>query len=77
MERLKQLKLLMKMNDGQLPQEYLNKIQGEEVSEHHEEVTRLRTYEDELLTHIQETTRQLDALGPSKGQKRGDKYYSS
>lgn len=64
MERLKQLKLLMGMNDGQLPREYLSKIQDEEVKEHHEEVSRLRKYEDELLSLIQETTKQLDALGP-------------
>lgn len=32
-ERLKQLKLLMKLNDGQLPRDYLDKIKDEEVSE--------------------------------------------
>ncbi|CDW82949.1 UNKNOWN [Stylonychia lemnae] len=75
MERLKQLKLLMKMNDGQLPREYLLKIQDEEVKEYSEEVTRLRKYEDELLTMIQETTKQLDALGPLKNKQ--NKFYRS
>jgi len=46
MERLKQLKLLMKMNDGQLPREYLEKIKEEELAENKEEVQRLRKYED-------------------------------
>jgi hypothetical protein len=35
---LKQLKLLMQMNDGKLPREYLEKIKEEEVSENKEEV---------------------------------------
>lgn len=47
----------MKMNDGQLPREYLQKIQDEEVKEHSEDVDRLRRYEDELLSLIQETTK--------------------
>lgn len=47
----------MKMNDGQLPRDYLEKIQDEEVKEYSEEVKRLRTYEDELLTMIQDTTK--------------------
>ena len=34
------------MNDGQLPREYLEKIKHEELSEHREEVERLRKYED-------------------------------
>lgn len=34
------------MNDGQLPREYLEKIKDEEVSEHKDEVDRLRKYED-------------------------------
>ena len=40
----------MKMNDGQLPREYLEKIKDEEVKENSEDVTRLRKYEDELLS---------------------------
>jgi hypothetical protein len=60
MQRLKQLKILMQMNDGQLPPEYLSKIKEEELAEHKDEVNRLRQYEDELITMIQETTRQLD-----------------
>lgn len=47
----------MKMNDGQLPRDYLEKIKDEEVKEHSEEVDRLRKYEDELLTMIQDTTK--------------------
>eukprot|EP00347_Sterkiella_histriomuscorum_P020316 403338277 len=76
MERLKQLKLLMKMNYGQLPREYLEKIKDEEVKEFSEEVTRLRKYEDELLTMIQDTTKQLDALGPAKNTGQ-NQYYRS
>jgi hypothetical protein len=66
MERLKQLKILMQMNDGQLPREYLEKIKEEELAEHKDEVTRLRQYEDELITMIQDTTRQLDSIGPDQ-----------
>jgi hypothetical protein len=51
-ERLKQLRLLKKMNDGTLPRDYIEKIKHEEVSENKEEVTRLRKYEDELLSMI-------------------------
>mmetsp|Transcript_30494 Transcript_30494/g.29896 ORF Transcript_30494/g.29896 Transcript_30494/m.29896 type:complete len:217 (+) Transcript_30494:2663-3313(+) len=69
-ERLKQLKVLIKMNDGQLPREYIEKIQEEEVSENKEEVLRLRKYEDQLLTLIQETTRELDAIQVKHNEKR-------
>ena len=62
-ERLKQLRILTRLNDGQLPRDYLARVQDEELKEHSEEVERLRGYEDELLTLIQETTKQLDALG--------------
>jgi len=77
-ERLKQLRLLTRMNDGQLPRDYLGSIQDEELKEHSEEVGRLRRYEDELLALIQETAKQLDALGPAKPRGFGEeRYYKS
>jgi uncharacterized protein YlxW (UPF0749 family) len=79
-ERMKQLKLLMEMNGGTLPEDYMTKVHAEEVSENKEEVNRLRKYEDELLSMIQETTRKLDSVKPGTktgGGLGGGKYYSS
>ena len=60
------------MNEGELPRDYLEKIKEEELGENREEVDRLRAYEDELLSAIQDVTRQLDAIRPREG-----KYYRS
>ena len=80
MERMKQLRILMSMNGGKLPDDYMIKVHEEEVSENKEEVERLRTYEDQLLSMIQETTRKLDTVKPNTltggGLGRGQ-YYSS
>lgn len=51
-EKLKQLKLLSEINDGELPREYLENIKKEEVDEHMPEVMRLRKYQDKLMSEI-------------------------
>lgn len=64
------------MNDGSLPRDYIEQIKIEEVNENKEEVMRLRKYEDELLAQIQETTRELDAIGPKNNNKKNNYYRS-
>ena len=63
-EKLKQLKLLLQSNNGELPAEYIGWVRQEEASEKSEEVGKLKKREDELMKQIQEVTKQLDRLGP-------------
>jgi hypothetical protein len=63
-EKLKQLKILVQMNNGELPKEYVDWAKTEEVIDRHDEVSKLRLREEDLLKQIQDITKQLDRLGP-------------
>jgi len=49
-QKLKQLKILLEMNAGQLPQEYISWAQNEEVQQHSSDIIALRHREEDLLS---------------------------
>ena len=62
LEKHKQLQLMIEINDGKLPRDYLENIQNEELEDNPEEVSRLKRQADSLMSRIQETTAQLDLI---------------
>ena len=62
LEKHKQLRLMIEINDGKLPRDYLENIQREELDDNPEEVSRLKRQADSLMTRIQEVTNQLDLI---------------
>lgn len=62
LEKHKQLGLMIELNDGKLPRDYLEGIQREELEDNPEEVNRLKRHADSLMTRIQEVTGQLDMI---------------
>lgn len=52
-EKLKQLQILLKMNNGELPSEYVQWARDEEVFDKSAEVTELRRLQEDLLSKIQ------------------------
>ncbi len=81
-EKLKQLRLLLSRNNGQLPADYIEWAKQNTVSEKSsEEVLKLRQREEELLKMIQDTAKELDQT-PSRSYSFGgntgqDPYYRS
>jgi chromosome segregation ATPase len=61
-EKHKQLRLMIELNDGKLPRNYLEKIQSEELEDNPEEVSRLKRQADSLMTRIQEVTNKMDMI---------------
>ena len=51
-EKLKQLKLLLQINNGELPKDYLGWVRQEEITERSSEVVALRSHEEHLLKQI-------------------------
>lgn len=77
-EKLKQLQVLLKMNNGQLPSEYVQWARNEEVVDKSQEVTQLRNLQEDLLSQIAAVTKQLDLLGPVRAVSYGsNRYYAS
>ena len=65
-EKLKQLRLLLARNNGQLPSDYIEWAKENTATDkNNQEVVKLRHREEELLKMIQETTKELDQL-PSR-----------
>ena len=62
LEKHKQLRLMIELNDGKLPRDYLENIQNEELEDNPEEVSRLKRQADSLMSRIQEVTQQLDLI---------------
>jgi len=62
MEKHKQLQLMIEINDGKLPRDYLDNIQNEELEDNPEEVSRLKRQADSLMSRIQEVTNKLDMI---------------
>lgn len=62
LEKHKQLRLMIEINDGKLPRDYLENIQQEELEDNPEEVSRLKRKLDNLMSRIQEVTNQLDLI---------------
>lgn len=62
LEKQKQLRLMIELNDGKLPRDYLENIQSEELEDNPEEVSRLKRQADSLMSRIQEVTKQLDLI---------------
>ncbi|TNV85137.1 hypothetical protein FGO68_gene5346 [Halteria grandinella] len=77
-QKLKQLQILLKMNNGELPSEYVQWARNEELVDKSSEVTQLRTLQEQLVTQIQSVTKQLDLLGPIRAVSYGsNRYYAS
>lgn len=78
-EKLKQLKLLLQINNGELPKDYLGWVRQEEVSERSTEVAALRNHEEHLLKQIQDVTKELDRMGPTRAASygKGPQFYRS
>lgn len=65
-EKLKQLRLLLSRNNGQLPADYIEWAKDNTATDqNNQEVVKLRQREEELLKMIQDTTKELDQL-PSR-----------
>ncbi|CAI2366387.1 unnamed protein product [Moneuplotes crassus] len=62
LEKHKQLQLMIELNDGKLPRDYLENIQSEELEDNPEEVSRLKRQADSLMSRIQEVTGKLDMI---------------
>ena len=62
LEKHKQLQLMIEINDGKLPRDYLENIQSEELEDNPEEVSRLKRHADSLMARIQEVTGKLDLI---------------
>ena len=77
-EKLKQLRLLLSQNNGQLPSEYIEWAKEYTATDtSNQEVIKLRQREEELLKMIQDTTKELDQLPSQVFGRSQDPYYRS
>lgn len=77
-EKLKQLRLLLVQNNGQLPSEYIEWAkETTKTDTSNQEVVKLRQREEGLLKMIQDTTKELDKLPSNMFGSNRDPYYRS